>query len=473
MHVMTIRNLVWTGNAVVGFTWFLVLGATGPLQAAPPGEAELGRRIFERNWARPDELDDVLGEGGDGLGPLFNDVSCAACHGQAGSGGSGPNERNAMLLSIVDEVPKGRRARVSRANRAKSVHFEFAETTTVVLHKFGIGPDDAPYEYDEWRVNLLTPAEQAIESGEVTPVQFRTRGMKLELAQRNTPALWGLGIIEKSAGFVKASRTACSVFREEFRDRQQSETPWITGRIPRTGDGREGWFGWRGQTATLEEFVLNACSHELGLEVPGHSQPDSPVVSAEQRRLDARDLRLDLTRDQCRALTAFVEDLPRPQQVLPETADELAMVRAGELAFERAGCTHCHVPDFSGITGFYSDMLLHDMGESLSDSASAHPELERGVRSTGRGGYSGGSSTSLARTRSLPCDCQREWKTPPLWGVADSAPYLHDGRAATLEEAILLHDGEASTARYAWEILPKAEQSNLLAFLESLRAPLE
>jgi CxxC motif-containing protein (DUF1111 family) len=66
---------------------------------------------------------------------------------------------------------------------------------------------------------------------------------------------------------------------------------------------------------------------------------------------------------------------------------------------------------------------------------------------------------------------QREWRTPPLWGVADTAPYLHDGRAETLEEAILWHGGEAESSRDAYAKLSRPEKDLVLAFLSSLRAP--
>ncbi|MEZ6057723.1 MAG: di-heme oxidoredictase family protein [Planctomycetaceae bacterium] len=65
-----------------------------------------------------------------------------------------------------------------------------------------------------------------------------------------------------------------------------------------------------------------------------------------------------------------------------------------------------------------------------------------------------------------------EWKTPPLWGVADTAPYMHDGSASTLEQAILAHKGEARkvTKNYQEEI-PQADRDALLTFLRTLRTP--
>ncbi|MEM9368148.1 MAG: di-heme oxidoredictase family protein, partial [Planctomycetota bacterium] len=70
-----------------------------------------------------------------------------------------------------------------------------------------------------------------------------------------------------------------------------------------------------------------------------------------------------------------------------------------------------------------------------------------------------------------PVNGYREWRTPPLWGVADTAPYLHDGRAETLQQAILLHGGEAQSSRDAFADLAEWKQEQLVAFLSSLRAP--
>ena len=68
-------------------------------------------------------------------------------------------------------------------------------------------------------------------------------------------------------------------------------------------------------------------------------------------------------------------------------------------------------------------------------------------------------------------DPRQEWRTPPLWGCADSAPYLHDGRAPTLHEAILGHAGELRRVRSNYMRLKKDERQDLLTFLQRLRAP--
>jgi cytochrome c peroxidase len=93
--------------------------------------------------------------------------------------------------------------------------------------------------------------------------------------------------------------------------------------------------------------------------------------------------------------------------------------------------TAVQLPSLGGVEGIFSDLLLHDLSQ-------------------GDG----------ARTR-----------TPPLWGVRDSAPYLHDGRAPTLNAAIMAHLGEAAAAREAYDKLQHLDKLAVTTFLESLVAP--
>ena len=82
-------------------------------------------------------------------------------------------------------------------------------------------------------------------------------------------------------------------------------------------------------------------------------------------------------------------------------------------------------------------------------------------------GYLGGSRDVFAE---IPSNT-REWRTPPLWGVRDSAPYLHDGRAPDLATAIMLHGGEATVSVKRFSALGPEGQGLLLAFLNTLTAP--
>jgi hypothetical protein len=104
------------------------------------------------------------------------------------------------------------------------------------------------------------------------------------------------------------------------------------------------------------------------------------------------------------------------------------------------------------------------MGPSLADPAPAPVNL----RSPRSAGYY--EDVQFANERLL-VEARREWKTPPLWGLRDSGPYLHDGRAETVDEAIKQHGGEAEFAIHRYRELPGPQRQNLLAFLETLAAP--
>ena len=87
----------------------------------------------------------------------------------------------------------------------------------------------------------------------------------------------------------------------------------------------------------------------------------------------------------------------------------------------------------------YSDLLLHNMGPGLADG--------------------------ITEGRAGPAD----FRTPPLWGAgASGPPYLHDGRAHDLAEAIGLHDGEARNTRLRWEKLSPEDRDALIRFLQGL-----
>src|SRR5262249_24590872 len=127
---------------------------------------------------------------------------------------------------------------------------------------------------------------------------------------------------------------------------------------------------------------------------------------------------------------------------------------AGKTIFHQIGCADCHTPDVGVVEGIYSDLLLHSMGELL----------------VGGGSYNE-PPPDLPRFKPGEGPIASEWRTPPLWGVADSAPYMHDGRAATLRDAITFHGGQAAAANRRFSELPQPEQAALVEFLETLRAP--
>jgi len=400
-----------------------ITGCTGPSRPADPA---LGRELFQREWRR----DDPRSHGGDGLGPLYNANSCVACHGQPDPGGAGVVGMNVDLVSAATSHPT---LALSPAERSALVrlHPAFADAPAIVLHHSGTDPG-----YDAFRRGLLEgePDDKPL------PRRFPRGEFTLTHSRRNSPPLFGVGRIDAvpEALLVKAAR------------RKFPDFPEVHGRVARTQGGKAGRFGWKGQVPDLNEFVLSACAGELGLEVPGHHQarrPGAPVPDSSPRGLD-------MDGAECADLVAFVGGLPAPVVRPPSTSYEAAAIADGRQAFVAIGCATCHAPSMGPAVGIYSDLLLHDMGQGLSDS----------------GQYYGGSAPADGP---LAGATEREWRTPPLWGFRDSGPYLHDGRAETLAEAVALHGGEADrTARRFARLVP-FYQSAITLFLESLTAPPE
>ena len=162
----------------------------------------------------------------------------------------------------------------------------------------------------------------------------------------------------------------------------------------------------------------------------------------------AKAKRLDLTQDECDALVHYVRSLPPPGVLAPSGGHGSAAME-GRRLFRSVGCEGCHIPDLGSVRGIYSDLLLHDMGEELSDP----------------GSYDTEDSASLDHLK------RGEWRTPPLWGLRDSAPYLHDGRARSLAQAVVLHGGQGAASAHRFRALGPGQQSQVLAFLNSLAAP--
>jgi len=228
--------------------------------------------------------------------------------------------------------------------------------------------------------------------------------------------------------------------------------------VARLKGGRVGRFGWKAQTETREEFVLSAAASEVGLEVPGHHQagdPRLPGIGASG---------LDMDRDECAALVAFVRELPAPVEHVPADAKEAARIEAGRATFGAIGCAACHLPRLGDVEGIYSDLLLHDMGPKLVDTGSY------GVFVASPAGAGGPNAEGGPRGESAGVLVQ-DWRTPPLWGLSDSAPYLHDGRAATIGQAIAQHGGQGAASARRYATLPAQRKAQLDAFLQSLSSP--
>ena len=241
--------------------------------------------------------------------------------------------------------------------------------------------------------------------------------------RRQTPTALGLGLIER----IPAEAI---LFLEDPGDVDQDG---IAGRAHVLPDGRLGRFGWKANVPSVREFVRDALSGELGMTVPSESgfsfgeendEDDAPDPEAGVETVDA--------------IAGFLSLLAPP----PRSRKDPALEDEGRALFSLAGCDRCHVPELETDSRepvpLYSDLLLHDVSEP---NAVGIEEGDAGMR---------------------------DFRTPPLWGLAASAPYMHDGRASTVEAAIASHDGEAAASRDSVSQLDPEARVALIAFLESL-----
>ncbi len=440
---------------------------------------EQGKELFTREWTAGDRLSHA----GDGLGPVYNAQSCAACHRLGGIGGAGTNETNVSLVAVfVSEDFKGQidgrvpehplppaeaRKKVvdkhgrevelkipSEAQLAK-IHPALRTQTSFPLHRFGVGP-----EFAQWKESIFPKDEtvsERINGQDSNRRHDRSIGsstVTLIESKRNAPPLFGVGLID-----AIPDKVFDDVALEQAKAASEPPPPSevggirdvvpVRGRVARLKNGRVGRFGWKASVACLREFTLQACSSELGLEVPGFARAAPPWKS------DYKAPGLDLTSEQCDTLTAFVASLPRPSARLAVSPEQSGAIERGRELFTSVGCAVCHRPKLGDVDGIYSDLLLHSMGHALSDSGS-YTVLDP----------DDGSKDNQARAAN-----ELEWRTPPLWGLRDSAPYLHDGRAQTIAHAVALHEGEGLTAAQAYARLDKKDREQIELFLQSLIAP--
>lgn len=384
-----------------------------------PEKIAAGKVLFEHEWT----VNDPLANRGDGLGPVFNDTSCVACHFQGGVGGGGPNEKNVNKFTILPTM--GRTSPISGVIHKRATDDSLQETFEDLESKYpriaGITRREGCYTVTEPDISPVT----------VTSI--------------NTPALFGLGLIEQIPDYAIAYHGSSKAFSQVTNElRGKFDNPGI-GRLNMSGT-RVGKFGWKGGFGTVEEFVATACAVELGLTVPGRGQ-DLPREYTEDRNA-----KYDMSHRQLHELVCFVKSLPRPEQILPDDPEERARVQSGEKIFADVGCADCHVPKMGGVEGIYSDFHLYRLTDPESQSS-----------------YSSQFNSNVEfPLGAIELD---EWKTPPLWGVADSAPYMHDGSAETLETAISMHHGDADFSRQAFMKSSFEDQQALVAFLKTLRAP--
>jgi CxxC motif-containing protein (DUF1111 family) len=404
-------------------TWKLIEWASSACpEIVSPRAAAAGEELFRHEWTPNDTF-----ASGDGLGPVFNARSCVECHDQGGTGGGGSLDKNVTVYGIPpNHDPRG--LPPAGVVHQKAVRPELQET----LAQVHSGLPNAP----------MLPLAAILEGA-------GTRIQGVQISQRNTPALFGAGLIDAVPDNEIVAHQREHTDAASLLGLNGARDGLVRGRVARLVDGRIGRFGWKGEFATLNDFVKAACANELGLSNPERPQPrplGTPGYPAKGT---------DLTDAQCELISGFIRSLPQPVETVPTESVFRRVVEQGRVLFGEVGCADCHTPKLGSAIGLYSDLLLHDMGVDLESAPGAYGEPPVPA------------PQFAADSRPNPA----EWRTPPLWGVADSAPYLHDGRAATLEEAVTRHGGEAAGVAKRYEKLPAQDRAAVMAFMRSLRSP--
>ena len=263
------------------------------------------------------------------------------------------------------------------------------------------------------------------------------------ISRRVPIPLFGAGLVE-----AIADETLLALDDSGDRDRDG-----VSGRAAiitdiATGQRRVGRFGWKAQQATLLAFAADAYRNEMGITNDLFPQELAFGITPEQMKLcdpipDPEDHADRRTRRRgIDNFEAFMKFLAPPGRGPIDDS-----VRAGEALFGAVGCASCHVPSLQTgpsanavfnrkVVPLFSDLLLHDVG-------------------TGDG---------IRQEAASPV----EFRTPALWGLRLRRPLMHDGTAATIEDAIGVHGGEATAARAKYVALAAGQRAALLAFLKSL-----
>ena len=384
----------------------------------------------------------------DGLGPLFNTMSCQSCHVLDGRGRP-PKEDEEMRSMLV---------RVSLPSDGSAAHEALVATHGLVPHPIygdqiqnnaieGVAPEaevlieweEIPGKYADGLSYSLRRPSYRLADPSYGPLEE-----ELLVSGRVAPQMIGIGLLDTIAD---DDLLALADPEDADGDGISGRSNWVLDRA--NGERDLGRFGWKGEQPNARQQVASAFAGDIGITsslFPGSSDTAAQGIdrpSGGEPEVSDEILRL---------VTFYSKTLAVPAQ---RGHDDPSILAGAEL-FRAARCNACHVetlttaddPDFPELSGqtihAYTDLLLHDMGPGLAD---------------GRPVFEASGS---------------EWRTPPLWGlglvfgVNRHNNFLHDGRARSFAEAILWHGGEAETSREIFRSMNADERRQLESFLKSL-----
>lgn len=385
----------------------------------------LGRRLHHTDFgdgvhSEPDNP--VFTEHISKLGPKFIARSCVDCH---------INNGRALPAAIGTPLTKWVFKVGSDANG--SPHPTLG---SVLQPQSASGPN-------EGTVSIASYTNISGQYGDGTPYSLQKPNYVFQgtapafFSARIAPQLVGMGLLEAvSESSIQA-----------LADPSDTNADGISGRVqivtdPETSQLRLGRFGYKGVKARVSHQVAGALNTDMGVATSIFPRLDGET-NASAVEISAADLD-KMTRYVALLGVAARRDLTNAQAL------------QGEQLFVSANCVKCHTPTLSTSAHHpmtelrnqtihpYTDLLLHDLGAGLADNM----------------GEANGTGS--------------EWRTPPLWsigltaGVSGGEAYLHDGRARTLEEAILWHGGEAEASKEAFRTMSQTNRAAVIKFLKSL-----
>lgn len=417
-----------------------------------------GKALATQPWVRAPTTTDAR----DGLGPLYHARACMACHVKGGRGEAADTDGLApatlVRLSVPGRGPHGepvpdpvygaqlqpKSTSLSHQLRGRAGADAYQEEGAPPEADVRVRWTPSSFEYpDGTVVELRSPTL------EVSSLGYGPMDPQVRLGLRHTPSLAGMGLLEA----IDAAEL------ERLADPDDRDGNGVSGRLnwvwdPESNAMRPGRFGLKANQPSLRVQVAGALSGDMGLSSPVF--PDQPCTVKQQRCLAAPNGNdadgFEVPDSLLASMTAFVASTAVPERRRPDDP----VVLRGQSLFDQAGCADCHVPHHVTVANAalphlssqeiwpYTDLLLHDMGPDLAD---------------GREDFEASGA---------------EWRTPPLWGAGLARAmqarvgFLHDGRARTIEEAVLWHGAEARASRDRFAELSRDDRRALLAFVRSL-----
>ena len=325
--------------------------------------------------------------------------------------------------------------------------------------------------------------------------------------QRNPPSLVGVGVVELIAQeMTRDLQTFLRLAQERAREGSEGSFKLKSkgvsfGEVHARSDGTVDLgdiagidadlvvrpFGWKGQHATLRTFSEEALLVHHGLQ-PETSDGMPPGVASvvygdgPPTDRDEDGVLVEYTAGMLTALQVYLSLLEIPIERPLSGAAGAHLHAEGRRQFDEMGCSECHRPVLSLRRDVYRIPPVHKGGVSLTYPLTEHmesPRLRRDEPHTHGYGVRLFSDLKrhdmgpgLAETHASGDIPEATFLTRPLWGLAVTAPYLHDGRARTVDAAIRLHGGASAESAERYEEGGDDERRALLAFLHSLtRAP--